>query len=67
MGKLVSRMTMALLLATSCFLVTGCGEPGPSDPGSNESGASSAVDADKQMEAAEGSGAKKPSDGSGSK
>ena len=65
-------MAMALLLAVSCFLVTGCGESsGPAvEPPAADAGGSEAVDMEKadmekaDMEKAEGSEAKEEGSGS---
>ncbi len=50
MNKLLSRMSMAALLAASCFLVAGCSEGeapatgGPSAASSSESGSSTSTE-----------------------
>ena len=77
MSKVFSQMAMALLLAVSCFLVTGCGESsGPAvEPPAADAGGSEAVDMEKadmekadmekaDMEKAEGSEAKEEGSGS---
>lgn len=62
MTNLLSRIAMAFLLATSCFLVTGCGDGGSSTPDKADTEASSDADGD----AKEGSTAKDDSAAKGS-
>lgn len=62
MTNLLSRLAMAFLLATSCFLVTGCGD-GAATPDKSDTEAS--ADADGSDAKADGSAAKE--DGSDSK
>jgi len=74
MSRVFSKLTMAMLLAVSCFLVTGCGEgtaPSPVESPEMEKADMEKADMEKadmgseaKEEAADGSEAKKEGSGS---
>lgn len=67
--KLVLRLSVALLLAVSCFSLSGCGEGDTSAPTETSSTSSDSTEADGSSAKPEsdGSGTKDEADGSGSK
>ena len=72
MSRVFSKLTMAMLLAVSCFLVTGCGEgaaPPADPPAATEPAGSESADMEKgDMEKADmGSEAKEEAAGSEAK